>query len=179
MSTLDRKFGIPIDPIANIRGVSVHPWEYAHRPVSWTKLSAHTAAKLRSFMVEMRKNFLPTSILIREVIIIWIIDEIGELWFSIEEIFHNNARTGLPKFQKFKPTAELSKLGHPSLLNTDLKRGRIAGEIFFDGGSLNSTWVINNKSGRYGIHSSRNRRQLRNVADMFRNFGMDMTEEFI
>jgi hypothetical protein len=78
---------------------------------------------------------------------------------------------GIPLNPNVKP------LGHPLLVGGG--PARIAGEIYVDyddDGQL--TWVLNNKSGRYGIHSSRQRDHLENVAAEFRRQRLKVKIDF-
>lgn len=105
-------------------------------------------------------------VLTNDVLIIWLVDEKGTIWFAIEELIWNSLPTGLPKFQKFPLTEKSPKLGHPSLVGC--KAARIGGEIQFD--VPTEEWSINNGSGRYGFGKSRNARQLSNVVRIFGDF---------
>jgi len=159
----------------NFTGISVYPWEQEHAPISLTKLNSLSAVGLNALMNEVRNNFAATNVLVSDTIIIWVVDEIGDIWFAIEEMFHDGAPTGLPKFQDFEPTRGIRKLGHPSLISAG--NGRIGGEIDFCNTTSPPIWMINNRSGRYGRHETRTLRHLRNAANEFRSYGIELEIE--
>jgi hypothetical protein len=127
-------------------------------------------------MSEIREGFSLAKVLINDVAIIWAVDSVGSIWFSIEEIFYDGRATGLPRFQSFEPARGVPKLGHPSLISAG--KGRIAGEVYLDSSAPTPIWMINNRSGRYGRHKSRTFRHLQNAANEFRSFGIELAVEF-
>jgi hypothetical protein len=65
-------------------------------------------------------------------------------------------------------------LGHPLLAGDE--GARIAGELYIDMGSNGLTWVLSNQSGRFGY--DRTEAQLRNVAQLFANFGVTVDIDY-
>jgi hypothetical protein len=171
----DKLFGPLIDPMPNFRGITVYDFEKTFAPHSLTTLGRETARQLKSFMDEVLRGFEAGRLLSNDINVIWIATEDGEILFAVEEMFHQGEAVGRPKFREFLPTFGIQKLGHPSLINGD--PGRIAGEIYF-GINESTYWIINNRSGRYGLHKSRTYMHLKNVANKFRSYGIELKIQY-
>lgn len=82
---------------------------------------------------------------------------------------------GTPSGPTIKP------LGHPLLVGGG--GARIAGELYIDDNDPTQiaglTWVLNNKSGRYGVHHTRKSDHLANVAELFRRYQVPVEIDFI
>lgn len=176
MVVLDRKFGSLVDAQPRSGGTAIDKWEEANRPRSFTVLSRDTARQLRAFMDDIRSGFSTGRVLVDDAIIIWVVDGLGDVRFAIEEMVYDGAPTGLPKLQTFPLTRYLPKLGHPSLLDEEngRRRGRIAGEIRLWESATGPYWSINRRSGRYGYFTDRAYVHLKNAADQFRVFGIEL-----
>jgi len=169
---LDQLFGPMLQPQPNSRGVTCHKFEEDYRPLSLTILSKVSARQLKSFMDEIRGGFLAGKLLSNDVTIIWIADRNGDILYAVEELFYLGEPAGLPRFRQFPPTIGYDKLGHPSLVGG--QAGRIGGEIYMDAEEERPYWIINNRSGRYGLHHTRKYIHLKNVANRFRTFGIEL-----
>lgn len=170
--SLDTLYGEVLDPVPNSRGVDVYQWERTHEPISLFKLNSTSAPHLRELMMQLGRDFACVDVLSRDVLLIWVVDQAGEVWIAIEELFYEDTAVGLPHFRTFEPTADWPKLGHPSLIAASA--GRIGGEILMTRNASLSTWTINKRSGRYGRHPSRTFRHLKNVANVFRSYGIEL-----
>lgn len=168
LTDLDDEFGPLVVPLR------VDPWEQKWVPLSLSKLEASSALSIKRHMEEVTNGWLVGRVLMTDVLIIWLVDEHGLIWFAVEELVPDGQHKGLPKFQRFPLTERLPKLGHPALLGhpplAGFRAARIAGEIQFN--VVNGEWSINNGSGRYGLDKSRNARHLSNVVRIFRDFGI-------
>lgn len=169
---LDEHFGPLIPP----RG-TVERWEREFKPVSLSCLNAKSAKFLKEAMDEILAGWLVGKVLTDDVLIIWLVDRDGEVRFAVEELVHDGRGTGRPKHQTLPLTTTSPKLGHPALI--DAERARIGGEIYLDWRVDPARWIINNKSGRYGRHSSRKREHLANVARKFKAHGIELDLEFV
>lgn len=175
---LDTKFGKFVVPQTRQSGTAIDVWELTNVPASMTVLNKDTAKQLRRFMEDTNNGFKAGQVLMDDVIVIWVIDEAGSVRFAIEEMVQDSIGTGLPKLQSFPPTRFLPKLGHPSLVNEDgICRGRIGGEIRMATGVVGPMWTVNRRSGRYGYASDRIFIHLKNAADQFRLFGIELKLE--
>jgi hypothetical protein len=175
---LDQIFGPLIPPQSFRAGQSGYqPWEDRYSPYSLSMLSSITAAPLRQVMNDTAAGWKIGEVLTNDTLIIWLVDAGGQIWFALEELVMNDQPAGVPKLQTIGLTARADKLGHPSLVGC--ASARIGGEIFFDSTRAPPGWIINNKSGRYGVHPSRTLAHLKNVAGQFAGFGISLTTHFI
>lgn len=178
VAKLDNRFGTLVDAQPRPSGIAIDDWERAHRPASFTILTDQTARQLRTFMDDIRSGFSAGRVFVDDTIVIWVVDAAGSIRFAVEEMVYDGAATGLPKLQTFTLTKFLPKLGHPSLLNDDPGRpGRIGGEIRLQEFSAGPYWIINRRSGRYGYYADRIYVHLKNVADQFRRFDIELKIE--
>jgi hypothetical protein len=141
-------------------------------------LNDDTAAYIKAAMDHITAGWVVGKVaMTNEILIIWLVDTIGRLRFSIEELVLFGVPRGIPKHQKCELHATADKLGHPALVGG--ANARIGGEIFFDPTADPPNWFINNKSGRYGLHPSRTSVHLDNVAHQFAKYGITLQKKFI
>lgn len=103
----------------------------------------------------------------------------GKIHIAVEELAVMQAETaysGYPRRRGYRHPSEDKKLGHPTLLNQ--KSARIAGELAFDEIDGSLRWVFNANSGRYCRSNPPLAEQVEAVADIFRNFGLDVYVDF-
>lgn len=167
---LDQLFGPAIPPQRPTTG-----WEEGNTPLSLTRLTAESAAPLGQLLQSISSGWRLGQIWLNDTIIIWIVSREGGIFFAIEELVLSGLPVGVPKHQRMALTSDGDKLGHPSLVRCE--NARIGGEIYFD--QTIESWVINNRSGRYGAHPSRNRQQLERVANRFSEHGINLSVEFV
>ncbi len=175
LTDLDLQFGVAIEPVRNFSGVAVYAWENDYQPDSLTRLTRTSAERLKGLLDEIRRGSAAGNVLVNDIIFLWVGDDPGAIWFALEEMFHDGVPTGRPKYQTFEPTAGIAKLGHPALISA--QKGRIGGEIYLNPDAATPAWIFNNRSGRYGRHKSRTFRHLKNAANQFRSFGIELELE--
>lgn len=110
--------------------------------------------------------------------LIWIVTVTGTVIFALEETIDLNGTSRRPRMRGVPLNGSVKPLGHPLLVGG--KPARIAGELYIDRdeeGVL--TWVLTNRSGRYGLHRSRTKAHLENVADVFRRYQLPIVTDFI
>lgn len=170
---LNLEFGELIEP--QTRGIrpAVSGCERIHFPRSRYKLDNASVDRLKSVMEEVERGWWIGRVLFYDVLIIWVIDEVGDLWFAIEELVLRGLPTGHPRHPNLILREEdADKLGHPSLINC--RKGRIGGQIYFDTNNAAPRWIIDPYSGRYGLHPTRTRAHLVNAAKKFSDLGVTL-----
>jgi len=172
-ATLDEIFGEALDPIR------VDALEGQLRPQSLHLLSRNTARLLKRLMAVTEKGLGVTRYVYSELPILWVVDSMGKLWFSIEEVVNASTQEYIfPRARNFPAAEGMQKLGHPALIEAG--PGRIGGEILFDLDLKPSgAWCITNASGRYGTRPGRVPNHLANAAREFARYGIDLQEVFI
>ena len=175
--TLDQLFGPAVLPQGIAGRPAVAPWEAAHSPRSLNRLTSSSASMLRELLLAISSSFDFGRTWINDTIIIWLVDQEGTIWFAVEELVLDGASAEVAKHQTVQLTRRAAKLGHPSLVGGE--SARIGGEIYFDDSLASPTWIINNRSGRYGLHPTRTRLQLENVADVFVGHKIILVVDFI
>ena len=149
-------------------------------PDSKQLLDSRTAELLKGYLECVEQGLLVPRVIHQTAIILWLIDEEGNCWFCIEEMYKADAQnTVFPRLNEIEYPSGYEKLGHPSLISAG--KARIGGEILLtqhDDGETHY-WTISNKSGRYGIREDISSDNLQNVTDLFSNFGVNLTPYFI
>lgn len=141
---LDDLFGAPVLP------ARFDPAEKALAPKSRINTSEDDANSLRMFLESVARGCPLSSFLSESTVILWLADADGNMIFSVEELFHRDDVTRrVPNNLELQYAEQWQKLGHPSLVGA--MPARIAGEMFFDPEEAGGTWVLSNKSGRYGL----------------------------
>jgi len=151
------------------------------RPESLTKLTDETAPLLKALM-EAAANGLPLARgLFAHTPMLWVLDGSGEIFIALEEVVTNDTYRFLrPRSRRDNMHDEReTRLGHPSLVGGDCM-ARLGGELSYDPGwgSQLEGWFISNASGRYGMQKGHADRHLRNVCDLFSNFGITVRPIF-
>lgn len=160
------------------RSLAVDDWERGNKPVSFSTLGDESAAPLKRFMSDVSAGWRVGRTLCFDVLIIWAVDESGEIVFAVEETIEAGAPTGRAKHQRAEATQRLDKLGHPALVGGG--NARIAGEIRLqEAADGRIYWEINNRSGRYGLEKSRKIEHLSNVKDQFAKFDLTLEPDFV
>jgi hypothetical protein len=176
--TLDKAYGPLIPPQSFRSGQSGYqPWEDRCSPSSLGMLNSVTAPSLKQVMDYVSLGWNVAEVLTNDIIIIWLVDAAGQIWIAFEELVLNGQPLGIPKHQTMELTKRADKLGHPALVGCS--NARIGGEILFDPTRIPSSWIINNKSGRYGVHPSRTAAHLDNVKGQFSALGINLVARFI
>jgi len=176
--TLDDMFGPPVPPRPfGPESKGYRDWEKCNRPMSLSRLTAETAISLKTIMDDVGTGWMIGRVLTNDILIIWIVDLSGIIWFAVEECVIDGQHYSVPKHQTLPLTSGAEKLGHPSLV--DCGNARIAGEIRYDPDPSVASWVINNKSGRYGTHPSRTCAQLVRVAAEFGRHRISLKHRFL
>ena len=167
------RFGTPIKP-------KYHDNIERHKkPESLQKLDKVSAKLLSQYLECTYSGLLMPRITHQTIIILWLIDESGDCWYCIEEMYKSDSAVSVfPRLDEIDYPKGYEKLGHPSLIAAG--KARNAGEINWSGtSSSNGKWVISNKSGRYGIRADIKEENLINVKEMFGNFGIELDHYYI
>ena len=170
---LDAVFGELLTP------EKVDPFEASIRPLSLQCLDANTGEWLKAFMQATEAGLGVTRFVYCEIPILWVVDNLGDIWFAVEEIITADTQEFIrPRFRRGDPiTTNYHRLGHPALLGA--QPGRIGGEILFDARAKTPAWFITNGSGRYGLREGRLPAHLTAAKQKFQNHGITLTEDFL
>ena len=154
------------------------PGEDKLRPLSLHKLDEVTAALLNRLLTVTIDGLGTSAYVYCEVPILWVIDQAGDLWFSIEEIVSAEISGEFlqPRVRHSAVVDGTHRLGHPSLIAG--QSGRIGGEIIYDPAFPDPAWYISNGSGRYGLVKGRKPEHLTNAKRLFSAFGINFREDF-
>lgn len=149
------------------------------RPASLQKLDHDSASILEEYLRSARCGLLIPRITHQTIVMLWVIDESEDCYFCIEEMYKSDSEiTVFPRLDGVGYPQGFEKLGHPSLVGAE--KARIAGEIIWSGGAGNAgSWVISNKSGRYGIRPDISEQNLINAKALFGSFGIELDHYFI
>jgi len=151
--------------------------EKIKKPNSVQKLETNTAQLLLELMKTVENGLGVSEFVYSRVPILWVVDEQGEIWFSLEEIYDSTSENYLfANSKNNKNHDNYLKLGHPALI--DGRSGRIGGELIFDNFN-NPRWTISNASGRYGLIKGRKEEHLTSVAKEFNRFKIKLSEQFL
>jgi hypothetical protein len=174
---LDAKFGVLLSPQrAGAAPSNVYQWERDFAPASLALLDTDPAASLKKLMLDISNGWKLGKVIVHDLLIIWLVDAVGGIWFALEELVCDGIGTERPRHQTLGITSTQAKLGHPALINCSA--ARIAGEIYFDYGASDPSWIINNKSGRYGRDTSRTKAHLESVVLVFDGYGIKLSPDF-
>jgi hypothetical protein len=171
--SLDNDFGPMLPP-----GRPVQFHEIGSSPKSLTILKKSSAAKLKQYL-EGRFGLPIVSVFPLVFPVLWIIEADGKIKFAVEEIFDAQGQFigVLPKIAK--PIPDTVKLGHPSMLEDPECRARIGGDIVYDPIPGLESFVIRNKSGRYGFRQHQTEAHLAAVASKFAAEGLHFRLDYI
>jgi hypothetical protein len=167
---LDDQFGVCIDP------GRVHPCETTHTPASLFRLELQGAKKLRALMRLVEGGFYLSHCLFTEFNLLWVINKNGEVILGLEEGVTEATKSGFPLPRAFLAN-QSQKLGHPALVRC--KPARIGGELVFDPTEPGGSWVLSNKSGRFGLTPDRRPEHLDNVVSLFQKNRIAVTPLFL
>jgi hypothetical protein len=157
----------------------VDPLESNIRPLSLQRLDRDTGEWLKAFMKATEAGLGVTRFVYCEIPILWVADNLGDIWFAVEEIITADTQEFIrPRFRKGDAiTSNYCRLGHPALLGA--QPGRIGGEILFDARAEIPAWFITNGSGRYGLRQGRLPIHLAAAKQKFQEHGISLTEYFL
>ncbi|MCK7615283.1 hypothetical protein [Roseibium sediminicola] len=160
--------------------------ELKFQPNSLQQLTKDTAASLQKYFESALFLKIP-AVIHRKVVILWVMDEPGNIFIAFEELIDGHDGSYLmPYFRESLVTNRLNheinggrigRLGHPSLL-AGKRAARIGGEIRFrpeDNDSFH--WKINRLSGRYGVRSHQTDAHLAAVHSLFMEMGLHIGTE--
>jgi hypothetical protein len=168
---LDDQFGQIISPQNGLKS-----WERSEQLLCY-ELNQSSAKQLSNLLATATDGGMLLSIA-TAVTIIWIVTSDGSVIFALEETVVEGGTSRRPRMRGIPLNGSVKPLGHPLLVGG--ASARIAGELYLDvdesGQSLH--WVLNNRSGRYGMHKSRTPEHLENVAELLRRYGIEVETEF-
>ena len=169
---LDVLFGEALPPLR------VDRLEETLEPRSLHQLDTASAGLLGQLMAVTERGLGVTRYVYCELPILWIVDQGGKIWFSIEEIVKSETQEFVsPRLRNATVEKAYQRLGHPALIGA--AAGRIGGEILFDINGEPPSWFITNGSGRYGLLPGRQPSHLSNVSGKFAGFGIMLRDFFI
>lgn len=158
----------------------IKPQELEFQPKSLIKLSPTTAGVVRALLEFTQVGSVAAHIVMGAVIYLWLVDIHGALWFALEENMHvMNSDNRFPALRDLQiRMGGRLKLGHPSLIVGAMKSARFGGELQYDP-SDGPDWVVTNRSGRYGLNKGKTDTHLYNVAQAFRELGINVRHALI
>lgn len=171
MSQLDDEYGPAIAAQSGLKS-----WE-ANESLICYDLNQGSAKQLSDLLAAATAGGIGLRVA-TAVTLIWVVTASGDVIFALEETVEVNGTSRMPRMRGVPLNGNVKPLGHPLLVGG--RAARIAGELYLDtvSGDRELTWVLNNRSGRYGIHRSRNRSHLENVANLFRKYGLPVQTDF-
>jgi hypothetical protein len=149
------------------------------KPESLQKLDQDSSKLLAQYLRSANDGLLMPRVTHQTIVILWLIDEAGDCWYCIEEMYKSDSEISVfPRLDEVDYPKGYEKLGHPSLISA--KRARIAGEIIWSGLSLSEgKWLISNKSGRYGIRPDITEEHLISAKELFQSHGVEVDHYYI
>ncbi|MGY3511700.1 hypothetical protein [Bradyrhizobium lupini] len=163
-------------PVVEPQKGGVRHWE-ENQSLKCYELNQSSVQQLFQLLALAESGGLGPDIL-QAVTLLWIINATGDLIFGLEETVVQATGLRRPRMRGTPLGATVKPLGHPLLVNGS--GGRIGGELYIDDGDDDAlTWVLNNQSGRYGLHADRKSKHLDNAADRFRLYKLPIVAEFI
>ena len=124
-------------------------------------------------MESVSKSCRVDQFLVLDVIILWLVDQNGDIIFAIEEAVADGLPLDVPRHRRAEHKVGKAKLGHPALIAG--RKARVAGEIYYD--PRDNVWKINMNSGRYSAAYDRSLKHLSNVRMRFADFAILLTAE--
>jgi hypothetical protein len=164
-------------------GGSIDPLELKYKPNSRQKLDDDSIKGLKRFL-ESAESLKITQVLNQKMVILWVMDVKGDIYFAFEEIVRaTDGEYLMPYVRKSYVVDRLStdieegvvgRLGHPSLLE-GAREARIGGEIVLRLDDEDETpWKINRRSGRYGRREHQTDKHLRAVHSLLTSKGLHL-----
>ncbi|WP_152621298.1 hypothetical protein [Bradyrhizobium japonicum] len=170
MTELDDQFGPVIPPQNGLKA-----WEQNEQLLCY-ELNQSSARQLSNLLATATEGGMLLAVAIA-VTVIWIIADDGSMVFALEETIVEGGTSRSPRMRGIPLSGNVKPLGHPLLVNGS--GARIAGELYLDRNEDDALiWVLNNRSGRYGMHRSRTRAHLDNAAELLRRYGVIVQAEF-
>jgi hypothetical protein len=170
---LDKKYGPLLDAVAPWGGNAVEEWERAFFPRSMSTLTNRSAGELKALMQSVCSSFRIDQFLLLDVIILWLVNQDGDVLFAIEEAVLDGAPLDVPRHRRAEHKIGKEKLGHPALVAG--QKARVAGEIYYD--PRGNAWIINMRSGRYSTSAGRSPKHLDNVREKFAEYAILLTPD--
>lgn len=172
----DSIFGEALDPQGGLK-----PWEEVDASIKVDvevhQLSIMTAGYLAR-LCDLANSSPTNAKILQGLTFLWAVDPTNRILFALEEtLILEPAETQRPRLRGVPIHDSVKPLGHPLLLNRG--KGRIAGELYLDKEEGLWIWMINNRSGRYGLHKSRTEEHLKNVQKQFETCGLMVQQDFI
>jgi hypothetical protein len=169
---LDDSFGPVISPQGGLKS-----WERSEQLVCYD-LNQASARQLTDLLAIAAGEGGMLSSFAFAATIIWAVTPEGNVVFALEETIVDGGTARRPRMRGIPLNGNVKPLGHPLLVAGS--SARIAGELYLDRnretGEL--VWVLNNRSGRYGMHQSRTESHLENVAQLLRRYGIPVLTDF-
>jgi len=149
------------------------------KPDSLQRLDQDSARWLSQYLRSADDGLLMPRVTHQTIVILWLIDEAGDCWYCIEEMYKSDSEISVfPRLDEVDYPKGYEKLGHPSLIGAG--KARIAGEIIWSGETCKEgKWLISNKSGRYGIRADITEENLINAKGLFESYGVKLDHYFI
>lgn len=170
MTDLDEQYGPVIPPQNGLKA-----WERSEQLLRY-ELNQSSARQLSNLIATAAEGGMLLAVALA-VTVIWMIADDGNLLFALEETIVEGGTSRRPRMRGIPLSGSVKPLGHPLLV--DGAGGRIAGELHLDKVSEAALiWVLNNRSGRYGMHQSRTHMHLDNVAELLLRYGIEVETEF-
>lgn len=171
MTELDDRFGPVITPQNGLKS-----WERSEQLLCYD-LNQASAKQLSGLLYTAKEGGMLLNVAIA-VTVIWAVTRDGDMVFALEETIVEGGTSRGPRMRGIPLNGNVKPLGHPLLVNG--AGARIAGELYLDhtNGEGDLIWVLNNRSGRYGMHKSRTREHLQNAAELLRRYGLDVQTDF-
>jgi len=171
VSELDDLYGRVIQAQSGLKN-----WE-TNESLKTYELDQTSAQDLAELLVLAQNGALGQTIM-QALTFLWVINSDGDIIFALEETINLQGTARRPRMRGIPLNSNVKPLGHPLLVGG--AGARIGGELYIDeaeGGTL--TWVLDNRSGRYGTHPSRNNTHLENAADVFRRYRLPIETDFV
>ncbi|MBY3514194.1 hypothetical protein HFN76_18450 [Rhizobium laguerreae] len=169
---LNKSYGIPRLPD------KVDEWERKRAPASLSDLDGNLAKTLTELALLAQTDLMKSALRAKNYI--WAMDETGRIVLAVEELALTAPEapyTGYPRRRGYRHPSEEKKLGHPTLLGEG--HARIAGELAFDEDEEEVLhWVLNANSGRYCKQNPPSKAQVDQVAERFRELGVEVGVDY-
>jgi len=168
---LDSQFGPVIPPQSGLK-----PWEIRETLRKYD-LNQASAQELTQLLMLAQNGSIGQSIF-KAITFIWVVSEPGDVIFALEEVVDLQGTARTPRMRGIPLNASVKPLGHPLLVGGI--GARIGGELYLDDDSSGGlTWILDNKSGRYGTHRSRTPTHLENAAELFRRYRVSVDTDYL
>jgi hypothetical protein len=171
LSELDDLYG----PVIAAQNGGLKSWE-ANERLKRYELNQSSAQELAQLLTLAESGDMGFDIM-QALTLLWIVNADGDFIFALEETIDLQGTSRRPKMRGVPLSPTVKPLGHPLLVGG--AGARIGGEIYIDTSDTKLTWVLNNQSGRYGLHKSRTSEHLDNAAGLVRRYQLRIETDFI